>query len=82
MVTQDPVMFNDTIKNNISLESDYGDEEIYNVCKAVQLSDILNELPQGLEENLGEQGNKLSGGQKQRIALARALLEKSEIIRA
>ena len=80
VVTQDPVMFNDTIKNNISLESDYGDEEIYNVCKAVQLSDILNELPQGLEENLGEQGNKLSGGQKQRIALARALLEKSEII--
>lgn len=80
VVTQDAVMFNDSIKNNISLDRNYSGTEVLDMCEIVQLSDVISDLPSGLEENLGEQGNKLSGGQKQRVALARALLERAEII--
>ncbi|MDE7310732.1 MAG: ABC transporter ATP-binding protein/permease [Eubacterium sp.] len=80
IVTQDVVLLNDTLKNNIDMNQDHSLEQIWNICEIVQLKDFIYKLPNGLDEQIGENGNKLSGGQKQRIALARTLLENSSII--
>lgn len=80
IVTQDVVLLNDTLENNIALKRNTDRSKIRELCEIVQLQDLIGELPQGLNEPIGERGNKLSGGQKQRIALARALSESTPII--
>lgn len=80
MIHQDVVMFDDSIKNNITLFKDIDEEEVYKVIKLVGLGNLVNSLSHGIETNVGENGNKLSGGQKQRIAIARALISNSKII--
>lgn len=80
IVTQDVVLLNDTLENNIDLKRDTDISKIREICEIVQLRDLIGELPHGLNESIGEKGNKLSGGQKQRIALARALLESTPVI--
>ena len=81
VVAQSPYIFNLSIKENIKLANFKAtDEEIEEVCKKVQLHDIIVKLPDGYNTTVGENGVILSGGQKQRLAIARALIKKSKII--
>jgi subfamily B ATP-binding cassette protein MsbA len=81
IVTQETILFNDTVRNNIA----YGDpqapfERIVASARIANAHEFIMELPQGYETVIGERGLKLSGGQKQRIAIARAILKDPEIL--
>jgi subfamily B ATP-binding cassette protein MsbA len=81
IVTQQTILFNDTVRNNIA----YGDiarteEEIVAAAKAANAHDFILRLPQGYDTFIGEMGTKLSGGEKQRISIARALLKNAPIL--
>ena len=81
LVTQDSILFNDTIKANISLgKHDATDEEIIEALKIANAYEFVNELPLGIYTNIGDSGNKLSGGQKQRLSIARAVLKNPPIM--
>lgn len=81
LVTQDSILFNDTIKNNILLgKQDATDEEIIAALKIANALEFVNNLPLGIETNIGDSGNKLSGGQKQRLSIARAVLKNPPIM--
>ena len=76
LVTQDSILFNDTVRNNIGLgKENASDEEIIAAAKIANAHDFISELPNGYETNIGDSGNKLSGGQKQRLSIARAVLK-------
>lgn len=76
LVTQDSILFNDTVRNNIILgKPDASDEEIIDALKVANAWEFVKDLPQQLETNIGDSGNKLSGGQKQRLSIARAVLK-------
>lgn len=81
IVTQQTILFNDTVKNNIA----YGDinkaeAEIIAAAKAANAHDFITNLPKGYDTVIGEQGAKLSGGERQRISIARALLKDAPIL--
>ena len=81
IVSQDVVMFDDTIRANITYGvSQATDEDIYKVVEAAALTDFIQSLPEGLDTRVGEAGNRLSGGQRQRISIARALLKDAPIL--
>ena len=81
MISQNPYIFNLTIKENLELISDdITIEDIISACKVAQIHDYIMTLPNKYDTLLGEGGTNLSGGQKQRLAIARALLKKSKII--
>lgn len=81
LVTQDSILFNDTIKNNIALGKENATaEEIIEAAKIANAHDFITELPQGYDTNIGDSGNKLSGGQKQRLSIARAVLKNPPIM--
>lgn len=81
IVSQDTVLFDDTIKNNIAYANILAsDEEIKNAAKFAAIDDFITSLKNGYETVVGENGVKLSGGQKQRISIARAILKNSPII--
>ncbi len=81
LVTQDSILFNDTIKSNITLgKEDATDEEIVEALKVANAYEIVKDLPNGLHTNIGDSGNKLSGGQKQRLSIARAVLTNPPIM--
>lgn len=81
IITQNPYIFNFTIKENLKLiKSDATDEEIEEACKIARLHDYIMSLPDKYDTLIGEGGVNLSGGQRQRLAIARALLKKTEII--
>jgi subfamily B ATP-binding cassette protein MsbA len=81
LVTQDSILFNDTIKANISLgKLDATDEEIIAALKIANAYEFVKELPKGIYTNIGDSGNKLSGGQKQRLSIARAVLKNPPIM--
>ncbi|WP_370391335.1 ABC transporter ATP-binding protein [uncultured Winogradskyella sp.] len=81
IVTQDSILFNDTIKNNVLLgKEDATDEEIIEALKIANAWEFVKELPQGINTNIGDSGNKLSGGQKQRLSIARAVLKNPPIM--
>ena len=80
IVPQDTVLFNDTIKYNISYGNPNAcDDEIIEAAKAAQIHDFIISLPDGYNSLVGERGLKLSGGEKQRVAIARTLLKKPKI---
>ena len=81
MVSQDVILFDDTIKNNISYaKNDATEEEIQRACKFAAANEFIEKLPDGLNTLIGENGIRLSGGQKQRLSIARAILKESPII--
>ena len=81
LVTQDSILFNDTIKANISLGKLYAtDDEIIEALKIANAYEFVKELPNGIYTNIGDSGNKLSGGQKQRLSIARAVLKNPPIM--
>lgn len=71
---QEPEIFENTIAYNITLGLPFNPDEINEVCRIARFSDVVNELPNGLETNIQEKGVNLSGGQRQRLALARGVL--------
>tara|TARA_R110000868_G_scaffold325514_1_gene586297 strand:+ start:3706 stop:5532 length:1827 start_codon:yes stop_codon:yes gene_type:complete len=81
LVTQDSILFNDTIKANISLgKLDATDDEIIEALKIANAYEFVQDLPKGIHTNIGDSGNKLSGGQKQRLSIARAVLKNPPIM--
>ena len=78
MVSQDVILFDDTIKNNIAYAKENAtDEEIDKACKYAAADEFIKKLPKGYDTLIGENGIRLSGGQKQRISIARAVLKES-----
>ncbi|MBD0825099.1 ABC transporter ATP-binding protein [Aestuariibaculum marinum] len=81
IVTQDAILFNDSIKNNLKLGKDNAsDEAIIDALKVANAWEFVKELPEGIDTNIGDSGNKLSGGQKQRLSIARAVLKSPPIM--
>lgn len=81
IVPQDIILFNDTIKNNISYGFDNANiDDIKDAAKAANALDFINELPDGFDTIIGERGAKLSGGQKQRLSIARAIFKNPQIL--
>lgn len=81
IVTQETILFNDSVKNNISFgDNSYSDEEIIQAAKISNAHEFISNLPQGYDTIIGDRGNTLSGGQRQRLAIARAILRKCEIL--
>ena len=81
MVSQDIILFDDTVKNNIAYaKSHASNDEIIKACKFAAADEFIKKLPKGYETIIGENGIRLSGGQKQRISIARAILKESPII--
>ena len=76
VVTQESILFNDTIANNILMSKpDASQEELRKAAEVANALEFIEKLPDGFETNVGDSGNKLSGGQKQRISIARAILK-------
>ncbi len=81
LVSQDVILFDDTVKSNISYANPHAsEEEIIKSCQFAAADEFIKALPQAYDTNIGENGVRLSGGQKQRISIARAILKKSPII--
>ena len=81
VISQDPYIFNMSIKDNLRLvKEELTDKEMKNACKIACLDDFIKKLPDGYDTIVGEGGVNLSGGEKQRLAIARALIQKTEII--
>ncbi|KQC28762.1 ABC transporter ATP-binding protein [Flagellimonas eckloniae] len=81
LVTQDSILFNDTVKNNIGLgKENASHDEIIEAAKVANAHDFIVELSNGYDTNIGDSGNKLSGGQKQRLSIARAVLKNPPIM--
>jgi len=81
MVTQENILFHDTVINNICYGmGDVPRERVIEAAQAALAHDFINELPQGYDTVIGERGTRLSGGQRQRIAIARAILKNSPIL--
>ncbi|MAU16366.1 MAG: antibiotic ABC transporter ATP-binding protein [Muricauda sp.] len=81
LVTQDSILFNDSVKNNIALGKENATmDEIIEAAKVANAHDFIMELPHGYDTNIGDSGNKLSGGQKQRLSIARAVLKNPPIM--
>ncbi len=81
IVSQDAILFNDTIRNNIFYGNhDASDDDIIEAAKAAYAYDFIQKLPKGFETTIGELGSRLSGGEKQRICIARALLKNAPVL--
>ncbi len=82
LVSQDIVLFNDTVAANIAYGSlaTYSQDEVIKAARAANAWDFIEQLPNGLNTQIGENGAKLSGGQRQRLAIARALLKNAPIL--
>jgi subfamily B ATP-binding cassette protein MsbA len=81
LVTQDSILFNDTVRNNIALGKENATEaEIIKAAKIANAHEFIDQLPKGYDTNIGDSGNKLSGGQKQRLSIARAVLKNPPIM--
>jgi len=81
IVTQDAILFNDSIKNNLKLGNDDAtDEDIIEALKIANAWEFVKDLPEQINTNIGDAGGKLSGGQKQRLSIARAVLKSPPIM--
>jgi ATP-binding cassette, subfamily B, bacterial MsbA len=81
IVTQEPILFNDTIANNIRLgKEDATDEEIIQAAKIANAHNFVTQKEQGYDTNIGDRGSKLSGGERQRLTIARAVAKNPPIL--
>ncbi|WP_086984372.1 ABC transporter ATP-binding protein [Vibrio aphrogenes] len=80
VVLQQPILFNDTLRQNLTLGSDYPDDALWDVLQVAQLDDVITQLSDGLETQIGRQGVRLSGGQRQRLSIARMLLADPQLV--
>ncbi len=81
LVTQDSILFNDSVKKNILLgDKNASDEDVIKALKIANAWEFVKDLPNGIDTNIGDSGNKLSGGQKQRLSIARAVLKNPPIM--
>lgn len=81
LVSQETMLFHDTLRNNIAYGlSDVSEQRLLEAVERSRLSAFVSELPEGLDTLVGDRGVKLSGGEKQRVSIARALLKKAEIL--
>jgi len=81
IVTQEPILFNDTVRNNIAYGNhNASDEDIENAARAAYAYEFIQSFPDGFDTIIGELGGRLSGGEKQRICIARALLKDAPIL--
>jgi len=81
VVTQDTILFNDTVRNNIAYgQPGVNDEKVEAAAKAALADEFIREMPEGYQTTIGERGLRLSGGQRQRLAIARAILKDAPIL--
>ncbi|EKO3905629.1 ABC transporter ATP-binding protein/permease [Vibrio fluvialis] len=80
VVLQQPVLFNDTLRHNLTLGSDYDELSLWRALDIAQMQDVINKLNQGLDTQIGRNGIRLSGGQRQRLAIARMILSNPKFV--
>ena len=81
IVNQDPILFNDTIYNNIAFgKSNATEKEVIEAARIANAHEFILQTPDGYETNIGDRGSKLSGGQRQRISIARAILKNPPVL--
>ncbi|EKO3534707.1 ABC transporter ATP-binding protein [Vibrio fluvialis] len=80
VVLQQPVLFNDTLRHNLTLGSDYDELSLWRALDIAQMQDVINKLNQGLDTQIGRNGTRLSGGQRQRLAIARMILSNPKFV--
>ena len=81
LVTQESVLFNDTIKNNLLIGNPQAtDDDILRAAKVANAYEFIEKMPEGFDSNIGDGGGRLSGGQRQRLCIARAVLKNAPIL--
>ncbi|MBY8317762.1 ABC transporter ATP-binding protein/permease [Vibrio fluvialis] len=80
VVLQQPVLFNDTLRHNLTLGSDYDELSLWRALDIAQMQDVITKLNQGLDTQIGRNGIRLSGGQRQRLAVARMILSNPKFV--
>lgn len=80
LVPQTPFLFDDTVRDNVTLGAPLADDEVWEALRTAQAAEFVQALPDGLDTHLGERGTTLSGGQRQRLSLARALARQPRLL--
>lgn len=81
LVSQEPILFNDTVRNNITFGKEgIGDEQVEEAARVANAHDFISRLPQGYDTPIGDKGGRLSGGERQRLTIARAVLKNPPIL--
>ena len=79
-VLQHPAMFNDTVRNNLTLGEESNDEQLWQALEVAQLKNVVKDMPEQLDTIIGQHGIRLSGGQQQRLAIARMVLTDPKVV--